>query len=147
MERLDPVPKTSVNFVTNWKMPKIYLNSLGHDKINLYLWSLNQIHHKLNHGSQRYKINNRPSVAVAVLQTALSFTDWFIESLIRSSFFSQFSRHQKSQTVRARELKFWENVPPPKMRGMLRVRCQMSHVRCQVSPDTRCQVSGVSCQV
>ena len=32
--------KTSVNCVTNWKMPKFYPNSLGHDKINLdILWS------------------------------------------------------------------------------------------------------------
>ena len=29
------VSKTSVNCVTSWKIPKIYLNSLGHDKINL----------------------------------------------------------------------------------------------------------------
>ena len=27
--------KTSVNWVTNWKMPKNYPNSLGHEKINL----------------------------------------------------------------------------------------------------------------
>ena len=29
--------KTSVNCVTNWTTPKIYPNSLGHDKINLDL--------------------------------------------------------------------------------------------------------------
>ena len=29
------VSKTSVNCVTNWKMPKSYPNSLGYDKINL----------------------------------------------------------------------------------------------------------------
>ena len=30
--------KTSVNCVTNWKVQKIYPNSLGHDKINFDLW-------------------------------------------------------------------------------------------------------------
>ena len=36
-----------------------------------------------------------------------------------------------SQTVRARELKFWENFHLP-----INVACQLSHVTCQMSPVT-----------
>ena len=42
-----------------------------------------------------------------------------------------YSKHHKSQIIRARELKFWDNVHPP------------PHVSCQVS-GVRCQVSGVT---
>ena len=43
--------------------------------------------------------------------------------------------------VRARELKFWENVHPPK-----RVKCHMSRVMCHVSCVT-CHMSRVTCHV
>ena len=53
------------------------------------------------------------------------------------SFSSQSSRHHKSQNVRVREVKFWDNVHP---HNVSNVKCQMSnvtlhksHVRCQVS--------------
>ena len=45
---------------------------------------------------------NRPGVAGAVLQTPSSFIEW--------SFSSKSSKQFLSQTVRARELTFWENV-------------------------------------
>ena len=45
----------------------------------------------------------------------------------------------KKQTVRARELKFWENVHPPQ-----RVMCHVSCVMCHVSHVT-CHVSHVTC--
>ena len=51
------------------------------------------------------------------------------------------SIHCLSQTVRARELKLWENVHPPP-----HVTCQVSGVRCRVS-GVRCQVSLVICHV
>ena len=59
---------------------------------------------------------------------------------IRWSFHSESSRHCLSKTVRAGELKFWENCYPPPC-----VTCTMSHAMCQVSCVTR-QVSGVTCQ-
>ena len=49
---------------------------------------------------------------------------WFSQS----SFSSQSSRHHKHQTVRARELTFWDNVHHP-----LCVTCHLSHVTCDVS--------------
>ena len=63
-----------------------------------------------------YKMFNRPGVAGAVLYSALWLTNSFSDS-------SRSSLYHKSQTVRARELKFWENVHPPK-----RVTCHMSRV-------------------
>ena len=45
---------------------------------------------------------NRPDVAGAVLQTPLTF----IKLLIKSAFSSKSSQHHKSQTVKARKLKF-----------------------------------------
>ena len=50
--------------------------------------------------------------------------------------------------MRARELKFWDNVhPPPHVRSQVSdVRCQVSGVRFQVS-GVICQVSGVRCRV
>ena len=51
-------------------------------------------------------IFNRPGVARAVLQTPL----WLIISVSESAFSSKSSKYHKSQTVRARDLKFWENV-------------------------------------
>ena len=51
------------------------------------------------------------SVAGAVLKPPLSLLNWFIES----SFRSESSWHCLSQTVRAGELTFWENVHPPHM--------------------------------
>ena len=58
-----------------------------------------------------------------------------VHLFIRWSFRSE-SRHCLSQTVRAKELKFRENVHPH----------HVSHVRCHMS-GFRCQVSGVCCQV
>ena len=48
-----------------------------------------------------------------------------------SAFSSKSSQHHKSQTVRARKLKCWENVHPPPC-----VTFQVSRVRCQVSGVT-----------
>ena len=63
-----------------------------------------------------------------------------INSMIDSSFCSKSSRHCQSQTVvRARELKFWENVHP---HYVWHVTCHMSCVTCQVS-HVRYQVSHV----
>ena len=58
-------------------------------------------------------------------------TYWFTDS----SFSSQSLWHHKSQTVRARELTFWETVhPPPSVtRHMSCVTYQVSIVKCQVS--------------
>ena len=66
----------------------------------------------------------------------------------RPWFVKIYSKHCQSQTGRARELKFWENVHPTLcvMCYVSCVRCQVSGVRCQVS-GVRCQVSGVMCQI
>ena len=62
------------------------------------------------------------------------FKDWgkravcYFLFVCNNLFSSKPSKHTYTQTVRVRELKFWENVHPP-----LRFRCQMSGVRCQVS--------------
>ena len=47
-------------------------------------------------------------------------------------FSSQSSKHHNSQTVRARELKFWENAHPPP-----HVTCHVSRVTCRMSHITR----------
>ena len=76
----------------------------------------------------------------SILDTLTSFRS-LLKSPFRGAFFSQSSKHHKSQTVRARELKFWENVHPPPC-----VTCQVSSVTCPVSHG-RCHISGVMCQV
>ena len=65
----------------------------------------------------------RSGVAGAVLQTA----PWFIHLFSWWFFSSQSSRHRKSQTVRARELTYWENVQP---HHASHVTCHMSGVKC-----------------
>ena len=69
-------------------------------------------------------IINRPGVAGDVLQIPLLL----IIYLIHSSFGKISSNHCLSQTVRAWEAKFWENVYSQPC-----VTCQVSYVRCQVS--------------
>ena len=86
---------------------------------------------------------NRHGVAGAGLQPALPLIDWLTDLLTDWFFSSQSSRHHKSQTVRARELKFWENVGP---HHVSHVTCHVSYVRCQVS-CVRCQVAGVRCDI
>ena len=80
-------------------------------------------------------IINKPGVSSAVLQTPLLLTD----SFILLSLSSKPSKHSYTQTVRATELIFWDNVHPPPF-----VTRQVSGVRCQVS-GVSCQVSGVTC--
>ena len=72
----------------------------------------------------------------AVLKTPLSQVNWLMNWVTLSS---KPSKHHYNQTVRARELTFWENVHPP-----LFVTCQMSIVRCHIS-CVMCLVSGVRC--
>ena len=56
-------------------------------------------------------------------------------------FSSQSSKHHNSQTIRARDLKFWHNDHHP-----LCVLCHMSCVMCHVSHVT-CHMSHVACHV
>ena len=56
-----------------------------------------------------------------------------------SSFVEISSEHLHYQTVKARELQFWEKVHLPQP-----VLCHMSRVTCHVSPVT-CHVSHVTC--
>ena len=72
---------------------------------------------------------NRPGVGGAVLQVTYS------------SFSSQSSKHHYSQAIRARELKFWENIHPPP-----HVTCNLSLVTCHVS-NVICHVSHVTCHM
>ena len=93
----------------------------------------------INHGfwdsNYFYHFFIRPCVAGAVLQIPSSL----IESFIQSFFSYKLSKHYYTQTVIARERKFWEDVHPPTI-------CHMSCVRWQVS-GYRCQVSHVACHV
>ena len=68
------------------------------------------------------------------------------------AFSSQSSRYHISQSRRARELKFLQNVNPPQnvtrhmscvMCHMTRVTCHVSHVKCHMSQFT-CHVSHVT---
>ena len=65
----------------------------------------------------------------------------------QSSFSSRYSQHHKSQTIRAKELTFWENVHPTPcvMCHLSPVTCYLSHVACHMSPVT-CHLSSVKCQ-
>ena len=72
-------------------------------------------------------IFNSPGVAGAVLQTPSSFIQWFI----KWCFVQIFSKDCLSQTVRAGELIFWENVHPTPY-----VTCHVSHVMCHMSHVT-----------
>ena len=69
-----------------------------------------------------------------------SINTFVIDSLIRSSFCSESSRHCLCQTIRARELIFKKKCSPPTLchmscvtRHMSNVPCQKSHVTCHVS--------------
>ena len=79
---------------------------------------------------------NKHCEASAVLQTPSSL----IQSVSPWAFSSQSSWYHKSQTTKARELKFWEIVHPPQ-----HVTCHVSCVTCQVSHVT-CHLSHVPCQ-
>ena len=76
-------------------------------------------------------IFNRPCVAGAELQTPLSL----INSLTDSTFSSKPLKYHYTQTVRARKLKFLENVQPL-------TTCHMSGVMCHAPGVTfvRCHV-------
>ena len=78
---------------------------------------------------------NRPGLAGAVLQTPLSFIHSFINQFSESSFSSRYSNHFPDHTVRANELKFWENI-----HHMSYVTCHMSHVTRHMS-HVLCHVS------
>ena len=69
---------------------------------------LNQIYQFLQTFSSIYLclLIIRPGLAVNALQRPLTFIGW----LITSPFSSKSSKHDYSQTVRARELTFWEDV-------------------------------------
>ena len=76
-----------------------------------------------------------------LLHTAWPWSIWFIQSVSHWSFSSKASKYHKLQTVRSRELKFWENVHPLKL-----VTCHISHVTCHVS-HFMCHVSHVTYHV
>ena len=85
-------------------------------------------------------LSNRPGVARAVLQTALSLSKlWFVEI---------YSKQHYSQTITAGELKLGENVHPPTCVTfhVSHVTCHMSHVTCHVSRVT-CHVSRVTSHI
>ena len=89
------------------------------------------LNHDLYHHPETFF--NRPGVPEAVLQTP--------SSLIKTSFSSKSSKCHKSQTRRAKELIFWENVHPPQ-----HVTCHISRVTCHMSRVT-CHISCVTCQM
>ena len=75
-------------------------------------------------GSCQNKLKQFRGVAGAVVQTPLSFIDFFY-LLSHWSFVEISSEHFNSQNLKARELKFWEKVHLPPQ-----VTCHMSHVIC-----------------
>ena len=74
---------------------------------------------------------NRTGVAGADLRTHSSL----IHSLSQLSFSSKSSKYHKSQTVKARELKFLENGNPPQPVTCLHVTCHILHVTCHELHD------------
>ena len=75
-------------------------------------------------------IFNRPAVAGAVLHRSMLLINW----LIHSSLSSKSSKHYNSQTVWAKELKFWHNVH---LQSCVKCHislgtCAMSYVRYQM---------------
>ena len=66
---------------------------------------------------------------LSTISTYLQTPPSLIDSFIRSPFSSRSSEHHYTQTVRARGLKFWQNVLPPP-----RVTCHVSGVMCHMSP-------------
>ena len=87
----------------------------------LYTFNLYYLGRKVNVGA----IINRPGVAGAVLQSPPSLSDHLVQIS---------SKNCQSQTRRARELKFSENVHP--------TLCVMWHV-----PRVTCHVSCVTCNL
>ena len=77
----------------------------------------------------KYTILNIPGVPRAALQTPL----WFINKVTDWSFVKISLTNLHYQTLRARELKFWEKVTSP---HMSHVTCHMSHVTCHMSHVT-----------
>ena len=71
---------------------------------------------------------------------------WFIHKIILRWFSSKSSKHYKSQTVKARELNFWENVYPIKhfTCHMSSVTCDMSCIMCH-SACVMCHMSCATC--
>ena len=86
-----------------------------------------------------FQVVNAPGVARAVLKTFFLFIHRLIDWLITWSFRSQSSKHCWSLTLRAGELKCWENVHP---KPYVRVTCHMSCVICHVT-GVMCQVSHI----
>ena len=88
------------------------------------------------------RLFNRPGVAGAVLQTTSSLIYSDSQWVSQSAFSSKSSRYHKSQTIRARELKFSENVHPPQhvIYHVSRVKCHVSRVTCHMSCVT-CHMS------
>ena len=68
---------------------------------------------------------NRPGVALAVSQSPPSLLNSVSDPLVKIS-----SKNSQSQTRRARDLKFFENVHPT-----IRVMCHMSCVTCPLSHE------------
>ena len=88
-----------------------------------------------------FKFVTRPSGARAVLQTPPLLIESVNQSVSQSSFVKIPSTNLHSQTVKVRELTFWEKVhlPPP-------VTCQVSHVTRHMSHVT-CQLLHVTCHI
>ena len=84
----------------------------------------------------------RPGLAGPVLPTASGFIHW----LTKSPFSSKPSKHHYTQTVRARKLKFLNNIHPRTMSQVSGVTCHMWGVVCHVS-GIRCHLSPVMCEV
>ena len=121
-----------------WYSNCIFLNVCSQQKI--------EMHHNIFTECKKLKyrflllfiqVFNRPSVAVAVLQTPFLLINWLSES----AFSSKFPANLHSQAVRARELKFWDNIHLPQ-----HIICHMSCVTCQMSFVT-CHMSCVTCIV
>ena len=78
---------------------------------------------------------NRPGVARAVLQSPLSFIDWFI-TLLTDPSVKIFSNHSQSQTGRAGIMRKFS----------FHTMCHMSHVTYHVS-HVMCHLSWVTCHL
>ena len=77
----------------------------------------------ISNKQERGKIFTRHGVDGAVLYTPLWLMHSIIDYVNRSYFPSRSSNHFPAQTVKAREVKVWENIYPPQ-----HVTCHMSNV-------------------
>ena len=105
-------------------------------------WQVTRDTWQVTHGLVWTFSQNFSSLALRVWELWCSeYLEEKHQSVSQSSFSSQSSKHHNSQTLRARDLKFWHNDHHP-----LCVLCHMSCVTCHMLHVT-CHMLRVACHV